>query len=330
MSLKILYAASNNFNAKIVLERFLANMKNEPYIIKVAAYKKSSPQSINIDWTLDCLLNMFRPQHLSLNNDNFPIFLNQVKSFSPDLIISDLEYFSSSVASILDIPLWQCSSSLINFAMSHTQKYNLGLFKKHYYLLNKDPVDNQRFINMIDNSSYNFVYSHFADTTNPPKLGEKFNWIRPYYSLGKKSPLFSHNLVAATIRSNRKILELLEKNTDSVYFVDDSYDDYHNISMKNINNHDEYFGNLCNSKMFVCEGSVSFLADAFYNGKYSLVIPNLQDPESIINSAHSEKIGLSTTIDTSIYDINNIPDTKISINYDSSINFLHEKIKELS
>ena len=70
--LKILYAAANNENAKIQLGRFIKAMEGKPYIVKVAAYKKSSPR-INIDWTLDCLLNILRPKHTSSNNINFDI-----------------------------------------------------------------------------------------------------------------------------------------------------------------------------------------------------------------------------------------------------------------
>ena len=75
--LKILYAASNNENARIQLARFIKAMVGKPFIIKVAAYKKSSPKGMSIDWTLDCLLNIFNPEHLTFDNDNLKTYFNQ-------------------------------------------------------------------------------------------------------------------------------------------------------------------------------------------------------------------------------------------------------------
>ena len=125
---KILYAASNNINSKIQLARFMQAVKDEPYIIKIAAYKNSSP-SIHIDWTLDYLVNIFDNGRINLNDDSFRTYLDQIKLYEPDLIISDLEYFTSYAANLLNITLWQCSSSIINFALSKKQKYNMGIFK---------------------------------------------------------------------------------------------------------------------------------------------------------------------------------------------------------
>src|SRR5574339_27283 len=194
--LKILYAASNHASAKIQLARFMKAMEGKPYIVKVAAYKKSSPK-INIDWTLDCLLNIYKPDHISLDNDNFSIYFEQVKYFAPDLIISDLEYFTSHIANVLNTTLWQCSSTMINHALNHEKKYNLGLFKHYSFLLNKNSLQTQRLVNIIDNSNYNFVYSHLGDTGNPPPLKSNFEWIRPYHSVGKEAIPCRHNVIAA-------------------------------------------------------------------------------------------------------------------------------------
>jgi hypothetical protein len=150
--IKILYAAGNTSNSKIQLSRFLKAIADKPYTIKVAAYKNSSP-SIHIDWTLDYLLNIFDNNHINLNNDSFRIYLDQIKLYNPDLIISDLEYFTSYAANLLDITLWQCSSSIINFALDKKQKYNMGIFKNYSYIFNKNPHNFQRIINIIDNSN---------------------------------------------------------------------------------------------------------------------------------------------------------------------------------
>lgn len=328
--LKILYAASNNENASIQLSRFLKAIVDKPIIVKVAAFKKSSPKGINIDWTLDCLLNIFNPEHISLDNDNLLTYLDQVKYFSPDLIISDLEYFTSFIANELNITLWQCSSSLINFALTNKYKYDLGIFSKYAYIFNKNPVFIQRIVNIIDNSNCNFVYSHFGDIAPDEtcQIKPNFEWIRPYHQIGKTSIPCQHNLVAGLHHNNKKIIDVLKKYPDSVAFTRFPNETYNNLLLKDIENQQEYYCNLKNSKLFVSEGQTSFLADAFYNEKYSIVIPNLNDPESIINSTISEKLKLST----SIYHYDNLDsyaNLAVPTGDNRQIKFLHEKIGDI-
>lgn len=325
--MKILYAAANNENAKIQLARFIKAMAGQLHTIKVAAYKKSSPP-INIDWTLDCLLNIFKPDQLSLNNDNFQIYFEQIKYFAPDLIISDMEYFTSYIANVLNCTLWQCSSSLINFAVEN--KYNLGLFKRYSFLLEKNnPLRTQRQINMIDSSNCNFVYSHLGDTVQPPALKDNFEWVRPYHQIGKNSIPCQHNIVAGLLRSNKNIFGLLKRYPDSVAFTEFYDETYSNLSLKDIDHEEEYFCNLKNSNLFVCEGQTSFLADAFYNNKYSAVLINFKDLECVTNSVYSENLKLSTSVYDSNEDLNNLMNRPIEQKYNDRVRFLHERIEEL-
>lgn len=326
--MKILYAAGNNENAKIQLLRFVQAMEGTPHIVKVAAYKKSSP-SINIDWTLDCLLNIFKPEHISLDNDNFVTYFDQVKYYRPDLVISDLEFFTSHVANILGATLWQCSSSMVNFALAGNYKYNLGVFKGYAYLFNKNPQHIQRLINIMGNSSRNLLYSHFGDTRTPPTIKSGFEWVRPYHQVGKLSKPCQHSVVAGTLESNKKIIELLSSHPDSVCFSDFYRETYVNPIIKDIRIQEEYFCNLKNSNLFVNAGQTSFLADSFYNNKYSAVLVNTEDPECIINSAISEKLGLSKSIYRTTEDLSSLFDIQIETALNERGKFLHEKIEEL-
>lgn len=300
-------------------------MNSSSNIIRVAAYRKSSPP-INIDWTLDCLMNIFNPSHISLENDNLAIYYDQIKRFSPDLVITDLEYFTSYVADLLSIPIWQCGSPLINFALNHEQKYNVGLFKKYYYVFHNKPIEYQRALNMLDNADRRFVYSHFCDTETPPILNKKFEWVRPYFVLGKQSMLCQHNIVAGMIENNYKILDFLKSNNDCVSFSDFPFEEYGDILMKHLENQEEYACNIKNSNLFVCDGSTSFLADAFYNNVFSLIIPNYKDRECLVNSSYSESFGLSQIVyGNEFMD----QEYKFSICKDPSIKLLHENIDEL-
>jgi hypothetical protein len=330
--MKILYAASNSYGARIQLSRWLQAMQGTDHQIKVAAYKKSSPKGINIDWTLDALLNIYTPSLLSTHNDNLSIYYEQVKSYAPDLIISDLEYFTGYVAGSLDATIWQCSSSLITHALLRKERYNLGLFKYHAFSLNRDTDHTQRTINLIDNSNANFVYSHYGDTDSPPLLQKDYEWIRPYHQIGKAHPPCAHSIVAGLGTSEAQILTALKHfSPDSVVFLESRSEKYENLQVKDIENADEYYCNLRNSRLFACQGQASFLADAFYNGKYSLIYPDYEDAESLINSHLSRKLGLGaimTGIPT--IDLDGYSPLQTHPQYRENIKYLHDKIKELT
>lgn len=327
--IKILYACSNHANSKIQLSRFIEAIKGKPYQLKIAAYKKSSPSNVSVDWTLDCLLNIFKPDHISIENENFETYFNQVKSYNPDLIISDLEYFTSYIANVLNITIWQCSSLAINFAIRQERKYNFGLFKQYYYLFHKVPLNNQRIINMLDNSNHNFIYSHLGDACDEEILKDEFEWIRPYHLVGKHSITCKHNIVSGLLQPNKNIIELLKRYEDSVLFTEDGNEYYPNISLKEIKNNEEYICNLFNCNLFLCEGQTSFLADAFYNGKFSVVMINHNDTECIINGIISEQFGYSKSIYDYTEDISQYMSNNIDVHYNDKINFLHERIDAL-
>lgn len=327
--INILYAASDLENSKIQLSRFLKASENKAYNIKIAAFKKSAPKNVHIDWTLDALLDFFKPNTWSLENPNFHIYYEQVKSFKPDLIISDMEYFTSYVANTLNIPLWQCSSSLINYGILKGKKYNLGLWGKYSFIIQQNALNRQqrdRYI--IENSNKIFIYSHFGDLFPSPELNKNFEWIRPYHSIGKVSIPCEHNIVAGMLANDKKIFSLLNKYKDSVAFSEFELENYENILLKSMTNQEEYFCNLRNSNLFLCQGQTSFLADAFYNNKYSIVIPNFKDNECITNAIYSEHFKLSSNIYDIKSNIEKYYKYIITSQYNNKIAFLHQKVDE--
>jgi uncharacterized protein (TIGR00661 family) len=327
--MKILYSASNNANAKLQLSRFLRVMDGTKHTIKIAAYKQSFPKNRSVDWCLDALLNIYKPELLSLNNDNLGIYFQQIKSFAPDLIISDLEYFTSYLAHLANIQIWQCSSSIINFALSKEDKYNLGLFKFYAHSLNRDPQHTQRTANIIQNSDRKMVYSHFGDVAEAPKLHEDFEWVRPYHQVYKIHAPCQHNVVAGLSKNNKQILDQLRKYSDSVVFMDVDAEKYQNLHVKDIDNEDEYYCNLRNCNYFVCQGQATFLADAFYNEQISLIYPDYEDTESIINSQLSKKLSLGDipypNTDISAYNTFEA----IQPTYNNHTKYLHEAIEAI-
>lgn len=327
--MKILYAASNNHSARVQLSRFLKAMQNTEHQIKVAAYKRSSPKGTNIDWTLDALLNVYKPELLSLDNDNLGIYFEQVKSFAPDLIISDLEYFTSYLAGLMDTTLWQCSSSLVNYALTRDEKYNLGLFKYYAHSLNRDPLHTAQMLNLIDNSKQNLVYSHYGDTSKPPAIQDNFHWVRPYHQVYKPYPPCRHVVVAGLSENNKQVLDILRQYPDTVVFLESEVEQYNDLYVKDIGIEDEYYCNLRNCNHFVCQGQSCFLADAYYNEQYSIIYPDYDDTDCLINSQLSKKLSIGDVpyhgVDIAAYStFEMLPPT-----YNPAIKYLHEWIQNI-
>jgi hypothetical protein len=323
---KIIYSAGNFVNSKIQLSRILDSLNHLSLNIEIAAFKKSSPP-INIDWTLDSLLNPRDANNLNEDNTNFDIYYDQIKKFSPNLIISDLEYFTSKIGIELNIPVWQCSPLLITHSLNHKNKYNSGIFKNFGGLLNNDNLFSQRMINIIDNSSRNYIYSHYGDLINAPEIKNNFEWIRPYHKVGKRNRLCNHNLVSATISNSRDIIKLLNNNIDCVVFSDIK-ESSSNIEFKSIYSESEYYCNLFNSLLFVTDGQASFLADAFYNNKYTLLPNGIKDPACIINCIFSNYYSISKFINP-LEKVDDSYGSKIISIYRPNIDFLHKKIEEM-
>lgn len=319
--INILYAAADHANSKIQLSRFINHIDKSKYNIKIAAYKKSSPKNLEINWTLDCLYNMFT-KRINLDNYYLDIYYNQIKSFSPDLIISDLEYFTTNIAHSLGIETWQCSSAALNQSINRKSKANINLFNNYSARLKKQGINSQIFTWMTENSSKNFIYSYFCDVENKPVLKKGFEWVRPYFVLGRESIVCKHDVVAATPNKSYSLMKFLSKYKDTVLFSDNKHN-YKNIIYKDINNEDEFACNLFNCNFFISEGHGNFLADSFYNGIPTIILPDLFDNECIINSLLSYKYDICDVI-YDPEDTFNLHDTSLHIN--DSVCFLHNKL----
>lgn len=326
---KILYACNNNTNSVLQAERILFALKsNSNFQIKVSSYLNKGPFGIkNSDWTLNSLLDIFQPNHFSIHsNYNFQIYLEQIRSYAPDLVISDLEYFTSQAAILLNIPLWQCSPSLLNFGLNKCDKYNLGFHKKFSYL-EKNLILQRQFSNIINNSEKNFVYSHLGDVGLA--LSPSFEWLRPYHKLGKESKPCHHSVVAISPNLSPKILKHLLRKQDCIIF---SYypDQLNQIRNKDLNNTEEFYCNLRNSNVVVCEAEPTYLADAYYNFKHTFLLSS-NVPSYLISGIINEKLGLSRYI-YGDEDIDVTKDYSLDEQYitrDSNIFFLHDKLNTL-
>lgn len=294
--MKILYAANNHRSSALQLARIVAGIQSSNHQLKIAAYQISSPKNLNIDWSLNAMFDMYHPEMLQLHNDNLSIYFDQVKSYQPDLIISDLEYFTSYIANVLNIPIWQCSPSLIYHAFDYGYDQAPHFKKLFNSLIHQAKLIHERTKNIIANADRCLVYSHFGDTESSPNLYGQFEWVRPYHQLGQVSIPCRHHFTSAIFSKDVKFLEQVKNYQDGMVFMDQTYESYPNLIVKDINMQSEYYCNLKNSDFFVCQGEGEFLADAFYNGKYVFCYPNYQDINCTLNSQLTTKRGLGKMV----------------------------------
>jgi len=301
-------------------------MEGRSAIIKVAAYNNHSIFG-RVDWTLDCLKNFISVSQLKSEHENLDIYVNFINNFKPDLIISDLDYCTSHIAVNLGIPLWQCSSSLITHSVPVPERKS-GIKSKYMTANRISPLEMCRIKYMTHNSANNFVYSHFGDLASPPTLLNGFTWVRPYHKIGKLHVPCQHNLVAGLCRNNKNILELMQRHSDSVVFTEFPDETYKNLVLKSLEDAEEYYCNLRNSNLFLCEGQTSFLADAYYNNKYALVMFCFNETECIIAGMLSERRNLCKVIFYPNENLKPFMEMEVIGKYNDGIKYLHEHIED--
>jgi hypothetical protein len=316
--MKILYAAGNRIGSFYQMKRFLNSIKHKDYIIKLAAYKISSGRNLNIDFTLDVLLNFANANSpkISVDGGNYVYLANEIKRFNPDLIISDMDFYVSNIGIELKIPVWQFSPICLFYGLKHEIKYKLDLHKNYSYLFDFDLRKNAFVKNVLNCSSKKFVLSHVGDTVNFDTLEKSFTWVRPNFILGKGNNKTDYLLTS----NNKKIISNLKNNI--MLLSNNSYEKYDNIISSNDENIYKSYLECCN--YFISDGTSTFAADAFYNQKYNLIFPKYTDIESIITAFTNEYFGLGKIIN----DIYNIENRSIEIKLNDNIKFISEHLEE--
>ena len=315
--MRILYAANRRNNVHWQLNRFITATNNK-HNIRIAAYKGKNYEYY-IDWILDALCDIFTGVPC-FGSTAMEIYREQIKRFSPDLIISDCEIITSTIANDLKIPLWQVSPLLLWYA-----KTNILIYKQYPKLFSENEYT-APMTDLVKMSDRSFVYSHFGDVGLA--LKSNIGWVRPYHTVGQISSLFEHNMVAVSTGFNKHIIDRLKINSDAVLFIE-AINETHSIKIKSLINDQEYASNVRNAKMLVMPANMDLLADAFYNNKFVWMLPDFTQQEVMANIMLSEYLSLGKTI----YDISNdkidIMPNVVSAEYDNSINHLDKELDQL-
>lgn len=315
--MKILYAANDNYHSKLQLERFIQNIDHKKYNIKYAGYKDNLP-NYEIDFTLNFLLK--DNKYLFKNNRCLDLYQKEIESFGPDLIISDMELYTSIIANKLKIKLWNVSNQLFNFGIYHLYKNYIN-FHKYYSLFSKDVNYIKIYNSVIDGAENNYIYSHFGDMVDAPVIDNKYKWIRPYYVKSNISIPCKHDYVAVD-NDKKDIINYIKTKRDSVLFTICKDVNYKELITKSIFDIDEYSCNMVNSEYFVCDANPTYLADSFYNNKKTIIIPDLSQKDNLFNYLIYKNIYNYTTEKEIIH--------PLQVDIKNEIKYLHQEIEALT
>ena len=183
--MRILFGANNFTGSNIMLGRFASTTNHE---LKIAAYYRNHQYLNHIDWCLDVLRtsnyhsgNYFQ-QHYNIpgpivNHQLATQVIDYLVDWGPELVISDCEPFTATLAKIFEIPLWYCSPMLHLIGLDcKIKNINKTEFSNTYNDLERLPKGNRY-----------LIYSPLCDIDLP--LGREidlisgFEWVKPYYKL---------------------------------------------------------------------------------------------------------------------------------------------------
>jgi hypothetical protein len=187
---RILYAAGNREGSYYQLERYLPLFKGSGHAFQIAGYKKSL-RNLNADYCLDALLNFANPNGPVSFNGNFSYYTREIEKFNPNLIISDLEIYTSLYAIEKSIPLWQVSPTMLYYALPKSIKEHCKINSFNLKLISGDRTKDRDIQYILNNSQRRMVLSHLCDIEKSPQLLYGYEWIRPEFKLVENSTIYT-------------------------------------------------------------------------------------------------------------------------------------------
>jgi hypothetical protein len=167
------YSGSNIFGSRLLTYAY----NNE---FRIAAHFKNHSYLKMIDWVLDPVLRVWlgKPNYFVQHGSHGPFvdyeyadfIINELVEWSPDLVISDCEPLTATIAGLFNIPLWYVSPMLyLTGTVFNKYEINSFIFNKELTRLHSLPKANRY-----------FIYSPVCDLLDAPQLKEGYEWIRPF------------------------------------------------------------------------------------------------------------------------------------------------------
>lgn len=258
--MKIIYAIEDRVGAAIQLQQFVNNTLHE---VKIAAYPSALIYINVIDW------NLFATHK---NNIMLLKLQHDIENYYPDLVIVDGDSIVANIASHLEIPIIYCSPLhlLDGIVWKKNQRSYVAHLEKIRQRLKKMPE-----------GVCKFIYSPFGDLENAPELHDGFEWIQPYHNAMPNNN--TRDIILAVIEDKlryQNFQTIFQQTAHSVVF-----DKFSNMS---------YADNLIQTLYFFTEGHTKYISDAVYNNRFSIVTPNVNDVETLLNATwcNNLKIGI--------------------------------------
>jgi hypothetical protein len=174
--MRILFGAGNFIGSNLMLSRFLQHAQDHE--VRIAAYYRNSKYLTSMDWCLDALsvrlkTNYFKDKYGISGPpvDHFltDMIINDLLEWGPELVISDCEFFTATVAKILEIPLWYCSPMLQLTGIDHERQE-----------LKNITDTTKKYLDSLPKGDAYLVYSPLCDISSRPILKNGYEWVRPY------------------------------------------------------------------------------------------------------------------------------------------------------
>lgn len=329
--MKILYAANNSSSSRLQHERFLDGRPkhSNTFSVRSAVYNNAN-SSHYADYTLDSFTDYYGSRRTNcVEKAVVNQYVEEIATYKPDLIINDFNFYTAYAACELGIPYWLVSSSLLHFGIEDSVRKEIRLGKHFRHLLKK----HKSFVYpkyQIANADRLLVYSCLGDMAMRPNLAFGYEWVRPYHikALPSDEPA---GFVAPMMATDKPLIKLLSELGDTYLYSNSEYESYPNVVHRHYSD-DRYSGNLENCYLVFNRGESSFVADAFYAGKHSMVYPDVHSLDTVLSAYYMEHFGLAERIYTrkDFEQINNLSQKtmgfRVSMNPDTK--FLHQYIEE--
>ncbi|MFA5758977.1 MAG: hypothetical protein WC942_06445 [Clostridia bacterium] len=178
--MRILFSGNNYIGSNVMLQRLIKAA--DKHDVKVMSYYRNHTYLHHIDWCLDPVIfkrtlgkkyfkEYYNIDGPSVNNQLAEIIVNDLVGWEPELVISDCEKLSATLAGILQIPLWYCSPMLQMIGIQHDKKTLDSLIFAG--LKNR--------LELLPEGNKYLIYSPLCDIEGRPFLKDGFEWCRPYY-----------------------------------------------------------------------------------------------------------------------------------------------------
>lgn len=299
--MKILYLIRNNAGANIQAKRILDHL-NPRHSVMIASWEKSSYCFDSVDFVIDPIYR-FTYNANKINKaileayktkDFFPsfkepalAFLNSVKLFSPNLIISDFEQLGYFTANAIGIPFWYLSGTHIHDGI--VKPYDKVRY--HHYL--RDVSDN--FINSW-HKGRTFIYSGYDHFTDEYKIKDDYELITPYVVKGKKGKEKCDILALISDQSRvNSIAHILSNVNANVSFFHPGNDKFDGMKCFNIFETEAYEQCLHSCKRVVTD-DINTIYDALFNEKQVVITPKLKDYCEMAHASIFTDLGMAVDV----------------------------------